>query len=169
MHFPKLCWRKSAQCFQESSLVLFLLITSFIRKRKQILFLESFYPLALTPFYPFSSSTVNFFNPIWTNYPLTLTAFTPIGSAALTYFYPSQQISHTLTPFYPPPPPGSPTPISFYPFWTNYALTLTPFCLFPPIVAYCCPLFPGKVSQRGWFFKSPPIAAHFYMEILVRG
>ena len=168
MHFPKLCWRKSAQCFQESSLVLFLFITSLIRKRKQVVLLKSFYPQLLQNFTPITAQLLIFFIPSEQITPSLLQHLPPLAAQLLIIFTPLNKYPILLHHFT-PPPPGSPTPTSFYPFWTNYALTLTQFCLFPPIVAYCCPLLPGKVSQRGWFFKSPPIAAHFYMAILVRG
>ena len=49
----------------------------------------------------------------------------PLGSPTLTPFYPLwTNYPLTLTPFY---PLGSPTLTSFYPLWRNYPLILTPF------------------------------------------
>ena len=119
--------------------------------------LTSFYPLwtsyppLLHHFIPLGSPTFASIYPLWTNYPLTLTPYyppwqpnsyiiltplnnlpphsynilTPLAAQLLHHFTPSEKITPSLLHHF--TPLGSPTLASFYPLWTNYPLTLTPF------------------------------------------
>ena len=87
-------------------------------------------PSLLHHFTPLGSPTLTSFYPLWTNYPLTLTPFYPPWQPNSYLILPplDKLPPHSYTIL--PPPLGSPILTSFYPLWTNYPLTLTPF--YPP-------------------------------------
>ena len=85
-------------------------------------------PQSYTILSPFPAQLLHHFTPSEQITPSLLQDFTPLGSPILTSFYPLWTIYPlTFTPFYPPPPLGSPSLTSLNPLRTNYPLTLTPF------------------------------------------
>ena len=88
---------------------------------------------------------------------------TPLAAQLFHNFAPSEQITpsliHNFTPF------GSPTHTSFYPLWTNYPLTLTPF--YPPWKpnSYLILLPPGQITPSLLHHFTPlgsPTLTSFY-------
>ena len=144
MHFPKLCWRKSAQCFQESSLVLFLLITSFIRKRKQVVLLESFYPSLLHHFTPLAAQLLIYFFPSEQITPSLLQHLPPLATQLLLIFTPLNKYPILLRHFTPPPPPWQPNSYIILPPLNNlrpHSYTILPFS------SHCSILLPTLTWQ----------------------
>ena len=93
--------------------------------------------------------------------PSLLHHFSPLTAQLLHHFTPSEKITPSLLHHF-IPPPWQPNSYIFFPLWTNFPLTLTPFY----------PLLYGNFSQGSNPWKVRPlqsIAAHSYKANLVNG